>query len=499
VGRRPYTFEATGKLIVGLAPELLLAAVHGAIVPTTSVYCNATGGAAISLGLSSRSLATADNVLSFSLAKLPPTMDCVATLSVTAKYSSASGTGGVPVSGKGMLTTHTIVVRKTRRLVRVPLPPGQEAVVVDHHTRGLSVIKPSRGTTGGGRVAKPWLGTGWFVYSGFNCKGQSQAPSMDWSNGDNPGNFTDVVNDLARRGFTQLMIYDLETIVCGGDPATTLLPVLDLVADVGMRVLVTVKDRLAATVATPSSESFSTLAAIVRLVRNHRALLGYYICDDCCPGGDAGGDEYMRNFTKGYANLKKLDPYHPAFGALECPRSWEFLDGPGGRDGRPQGSGYGTAHEHPWIEADPNPTLRLDVVMHENYDVNFAGHAGKGPRAPIEAPEGDAPLRRYPTEYEPLINCPWGEGSQYYLYAPAVEGGKGPMGGVGISPMSPNGLRGIGWLGTANDMHDVLWYTYNKIGSASPSASSRLSEAASQLAFEMQDSHERHCLRRPSL
>ena len=163
--------------------------------------------------------------------------------------------------------------------------------------------------------------------------------------------------------------------------------------------------------------------------------------------------------------LKSLDPFHPAFGAIQCPRSWEFLDGPGSR-----GDGPG-----------------FDVPMHENYDPSFPGHAGQGPRAPIEQALGDMPLRSYPVEHEPIVNCPWGESTQYYLFAPRVEGGAGPMGGVPVAPMSPDGLRGIGWLGTVYDLHDVLWYTYNKLGSGSPGPKDRLAAAASQLAFEMKE------------
>lgn len=75
------------------------------------------------------------------------------------------------------------------------------------------------------------------------------------------------------------------------------------------------------------------------------------------------------------AIAKALDPFHPAFGAVQCPRAYEFIDGPGGR-------GPSAA------------TLIFDVAMHENYDVSFPGHAGQGPRAAIEQAEGDAPLRR---------------------------------------------------------------------------------------------------------
>eukprot|EP01048_Picozoa_sp_COSAG05_P019125 COSAG05_NODE_2927_length_2496_cov_1.884022_2_plen_115_part_00 len=89
----------------------------------------------------------------------------------------------------------------------------------------------------------------------------------------------------------------------------------------------------------------------------------------------------MKNYSTDYAVLKSLDPYHPAFGAIQCPRSWEFLDGPGGRGGGSPGPVEGGA------------PLIFDVAMHENYDVSFAGHAGEGPRAPIEQVEGDLPLR----------------------------------------------------------------------------------------------------------
>jgi hypothetical protein len=230
---------------------------------------------------------------------------------------------------------------------------------------------------------KPWFGTGWYVYSGFECNGQSHAPAIDWGDADSPLNFTNHVNDLARRGFTQLMIYDLETIVCNDYSRleTALLPVMDLMADVGMRVMVSVKQWMQQSAdhrtGGPSSETYSALKNVTDLLKNHKALLGWYVCDDCCPGGDREGDEDMLNYTASYAILKGLDPchyeraimsfiltlfssttcplymrdpmgtkndragwhygpsygrrYHPAFGAVQCPRAWEFLDGPGGR------------------------------------------------------------------------------------------------------------------------------------------------------------------------
>lgn len=78
---------------------------------------------------------------------------------------------------------------------------------------------------------------GWYIFSGFNCKGVSGAPPFDWKHGDGAGNFTDVLGGLARRGFSQFMIYDLDKIVCGKNASETLVPMMDLFAAVGAKVL----------------------------------------------------------------------------------------------------------------------------------------------------------------------------------------------------------------------------------------------------------------------
>ena len=257
VGRRPYTIERDGSLIVGVAQELLQASAHASAI--------IQGTPPIKLDLNETALDAPDNVLTFSMGLLPPQVDAVVTLSVSA----------------GALT-----VEKTRRFVRVPLEASQEAIVVDHHTRGLSVVTTSL-SAGNKREIRPWLGTGWYIYSGFECDGQSNAPAIDWGNGAGScfgprcsKNFTDVVADLARRGFNQLMIYDLETIVCDGKSMeTTLLPVMDAIAAVGMRVMVSVKDWMqqAANHRTGDvgSLTYERLKNTTTLLGNHKALLGW--------------------------------------------------------------------------------------------------------------------------------------------------------------------------------------------------------------------------------
>ena len=197
IGRRPYTFETTGKLIVGIAPELLQHA-HGAAIQTTAiVQGSAAGGAAeFPLQLEQPSqLSAPDNTVHFPLSGLPPSIDAVLQLSV--QLHSVGGGG-------------SLVVNKTRRFVRVPLAPAQEAVVVDHATRSMALIKPG----GVNREAKPWMGTGWYIMSGFECHG-GEAPNLDWPTGNSPGNFSGIVDTLARRGFNQLMVYDALTVMCG--------------------------------------------------------------------------------------------------------------------------------------------------------------------------------------------------------------------------------------------------------------------------------------------
>jgi hypothetical protein len=196
VGRRPYTVEQHGALIVGVAPELLqiAAATQSAPEPLLNLQASAAltvqGAKQLPLALVTSTLAAPDSVLSFPLAPLPKQLDAVVALTVSVK-------------GLGLSVT------KRRRLVRVPLEPDQEAVIVDHHTRGLAIVKPTYHNkqpppSQHPREPKPWLGTGWYMYGGFECNGQSHAPAIDWANVPGPRNFSGHVDLLARRGFNQV-------------------------------------------------------------------------------------------------------------------------------------------------------------------------------------------------------------------------------------------------------------------------------------------------------
>ena len=58
------------------------------------------------------------------------------------------------------------------------------------------------------------------------------------------------------------------------------------------------------------SDKLEALRASVELVREHPALLGYYVCDDCCSNNH---DVSLQ--AQVYAVMKDVDPYHPTIGA----------------------------------------------------------------------------------------------------------------------------------------------------------------------------------------
>ena len=75
------------------------------------------------------------------------------------------------------------------------------------------------------------------------------------------------------------MIYDLETVVCDGKSMeSTLLPLMDAIAAVGMRVMVSVKDWMQQSrdhrTGGPGSQTYERLKNTTDLLGNHRALLG---------------------------------------------------------------------------------------------------------------------------------------------------------------------------------------------------------------------------------
>jgi hypothetical protein len=159
--------------------------------------------------------------------------------------------------------------------------------------------------------------------------------------------------------------------------------------------------------------------------------------------------------------MKFLDALHPQYGAAQCPDAHVFFDGDGGA----------------------RAELALDVVIFENYDMLLDGHMGEG-QYQNNDPQGDAALRHYPVDLEVLVNGLSGQGGQFNEVPPR----KGFPNGIDMLANSPEAMRGIAWLGTVHGLNSVLWFDY-LLCSASPGPSGRITEAASQAAYEMMELH----------
>lgn len=145
------------------------------------------------------------------------------------------------------------------------------------------------------------------------------------------------------------------------------------------------------------------------------ALLGYYICDDCCSNA--------RNISlqaQAYTLLKDLDPYHVTIGAVNCGNSWMFTDS------APSVLPSQTSITQRALPQAQQPALQLslDVVMQENYGVSLEGHAADGSWAGGVGSDG---FFRHGAAFEVVMNCP----------SPNV-------GRWGARPL----MRSAAWLGT---------------------------------------------------
>ena len=71
------------------------------------------------------------------------------------------------------------------------------------------------------------------------------------------------------------------------------------------------------------SSLLDEMIANITLVKDQKALLGYYICDDCC---STQIDVSMQ--AQAYNIIKNIDPYHATVGAVNCEDTWTFSDVP---------------------------------------------------------------------------------------------------------------------------------------------------------------------------
>eukprot|EP00929_Paragymnodinium_shiwhaense_P042369 TRINITY_DN21937_c0_g1_i3.p1 TRINITY_DN21937_c0_g1~~TRINITY_DN21937_c0_g1_i3.p1 ORF type:complete len:428 (+),score=59.37 TRINITY_DN21937_c0_g1_i3:60-1343(+) len=167
----------------------------------------------------------------------------------------------------------------------------------------------------------------------------------------NPGNWS----NLAKAGVNWDMRYLIPN--NGGDywkagrlPDSTIMTYMNWAADSGVYVMFDVVRYVEGAVRGNFTEKWENLTRTVLEFRNHKALLGWYVCDDCTT-------QYLieqenrkfRTLDHLYLALKELDPYHPVIGADECANLYTFT----------------TANSR-----IPRPSL--DVVMVENYRLSSA-------------------------------------------------------------------------------------------------------------------------------
>jgi len=99
--------------------------------------------------------------------------------------------------------------------------------------------------------------------------------------------------------------------------------------------------------------------ANVTLVMHHPALLGYYICDDCCPVNDNWHNVALQ--ARLAALIKSIDAYHITTGAVQCAITWPWTD-------------VQSNPALPPSKEQPALQLSLDYTLVENYGALSIDH-----------------------------------------------------------------------------------------------------------------------------
>eukprot|EP01052_Picozoa_sp_SAG31_P010684 SAG31_NODE_592_length_13726_cov_7.188082_4_plen_460_part_00 len=325
IGRRPYISETQGTVLIDPGGQ------SGSdwereMLTLTGGSCGFEASVGSHRLFTQPAYRVSGSVLSipFDLTKLP------ATLVDTLNVSIACKTG--------------LRLNKYREFQRYPPANGSVSVSqVDHSRAGLLVD------------GEPWIGLGWY-YSTLDQGIYEPGYAADRK----------AIAELAKTGVTQLMIYSFVDEVTGGEGPniTERRLILDQCQAVGVKVMVKMTALIDAVVGnngnapTPkpgrnTSKDWAALSSTVAELKEHPAVLGWYLCDDCCESMEFN-TVLMR---QAYIDIKFLDPYHVTIGAIDCGDTWMYSDG----------------------EMSPGATdtgrLSLDVPMIENYNIDLAAHA----------------------------------------------------------------------------------------------------------------------------
>eukprot|EP00937_MAST-01D_sp_MAST-1D-sp2_P001781 g1781.t1 len=121
-----------------------------------------------------------------------------------------------------------------------------------------------------------------------------------------------------------------------------------------------------------ATEEWAAVEGVVRALRQHPAIGGWYACDDCCHMAvlDPFGPVEYEWLAEAKRRIRRLDPYHLMFGTVACGETWYWSE---------EGAGLG-----------------IDVVMKEGYGSGLAGLKGPYP----------SQYRVFPMNHEPLVSMP---------------------------------------------------------------------------------------------
>ena len=386
IGRRPYITETTGSILLrtdalalggtSLALEATLPCVPG----KRWTWANVTGGT--------------DVLLPLSLAGLPVNLHNDLCLTVT-----------LP-SGEHL--------NLWRRFLRVPPPPADstaQIVQVDHERAGLLVSTATNSTT------TPLLGVGYYITE-YGVSDKTVINAADEHPTNSTATLIRELQRMGRRGITWALVY-----WCYYVPAATakdLVAVLDVAHAAGIGIIWdfmapggTDFIKAGGPYAT-DSQALALIKSNISLVKDHPAIIGYYICDDCCTAGVA-------RMSQIYALFKVLDPYHPLMGAVNCDDGHAFSDG---QPGTEPTSVDRTVLVLPFNK-QPALQLSLDVTMLENYGRSMSSHVDDGERVKGQW-------------QEPKVNCPPNYGFELATYS-------SPLAPVPVLPAAQ--YRTLLWLG----------------------------------------------------
>eukprot|EP01051_Picozoa_sp_SAG22_P015736 SAG22_NODE_2102_length_3010_cov_2.033322_2_plen_803_part_00 len=393
--RRPYYSEPSGSLLLALDPSLVAA--KTTFVVKAQLPC--AGPTAVWLWPGLVANAT-EMALPLSFAVLPkvPAMlhnDLVVTITLDPSHEAAVGGGGLGGGPAKTPSSPGRTITMLRRFMRVPPPPNGSAVEpvqVDHAARSLRV---------GGNLFNP---VGWYV--------ESDIPLNDLRR--------TIVSEFAPRGVNVAMPYGLNSPT--KHTVEELFEFLDACHAVGFKIWWGLESAIGPVNLQrggpfDDDSKLVELKRQVELVKDHPAILGYYICDDCCGRSSDGSLQ-----AQAYTLLKALDPYHATIGAMDCGDLWSFSD----VDSYLNATAKLSEPALP-IGQQPATQLSLDVLMYENYEEALSAHSDTGGWDGTAAGipgwawagglDNDGRLR-HGVRWSPLVNCPGADPHNRHWTAP---------------------------------------------------------------------------------